>query len=111
LGASLYIFDKRTGRWIGLGRVYHYFEDIVLDSIPKGVLEEYIGEMLDSISDTMTDILSDLLYHPKDYNDAQKAKKEVRDKLEYLKAESERLGKLRTLLSMLEDENLELVQR
>jgi len=38
------------------------------------------------------DILSNLFYHPRDHDDAQKAKEEVKDKLEYLKEESERLG-------------------
>jgi len=111
MGVSLYICDKKTGRWIGLGRTYHYFDDIVLESIPKEVLEEYVEEILGAIRETMTDILSDLFYHPKDYDDAQKAKKEVKDKIEYLKAESERLGKLKVLLSMLEDENLELARK
>jgi len=112
MGISLYVCDKKTGRWIGLGRTHHYFFDnIVLESISKDVLKEYIEETLDTIRDTMMDIFSDLFYHPKDYDDAQKAKEEVKDKLEYLKEESERLGKLRTLLSMLEDEDLELIQK
>ena len=111
MSISLYICDKKTGRWIGLGRTYHYFDDVVLESISKDVLKEYIEETLDTIRDTIMDIFSDLFYHPKDYDDAQKAKKEVKDKLEYLKGESERLGKLRTLLSMLEDEDLELIQK
>ena len=111
MGTSLYICDKKTGRWIDLGRDYHYFEDVVLENIPKGALEEYIEETLSTIRETMMDILSDLFYCPKDYDDSQRAKTEVKNKLEYLEEESERLGKLRTLLSILEDENLELIRK
>jgi len=89
---SLYICDKKTGRWIDLGRTYHYFDDVVPESISKDMLKEYIEETLDTVRDTMMDILSNLFYHPRDYDDAQKAKEEVKDKLEYLKEESERLG-------------------
>jgi len=111
MGIDLYLINKNTKEQYNLGRAYHYLgynsypEKLTLDMV-----EELIDDGSESIRLLISDILSDLLYQPKCYEDAQNLKQNIKENLEQLREESERVGRLQMLYDLLEEGNFELKQ-
>lgn len=112
MGVDLYLKNKKTGEIFNLGRAQNYFGYGFAPppEINKYVVESMLQDATDTVENAVSDIFSDILYQPKDYSDAQRFKRDVEEKLDYLKDEAERLGKIRVLSELMEEENWELEQ-
>ena len=112
MGVDLYLVNTKTDEKYNLGRAYNYlgYHIVPTNELNLDILEDIINSTQDTVKSTISEVLSDLLYEPKSYTDAENLRVNVKNKLDLLYDECERIGRLCVIRELLEEDEFRLEQ-